>query len=325
MLWLPSISIAGDMRMTVCNTCGQPGGDSPFCVNCGANLSTQLSSRAIQPSNPITQPASPSAQPVSPGFQPPSAGMPSPSFAGQQTKSPARSVDRRVLAAIVAVLVIAVLTVAALVFLKPVTSGGEPTTPSIPLPAPSSTSEQLAPISTVTVVTTTVSSAALSIPTGTPGTVSATALSSTSTADDSVDDMGNRISYAAARAVDGDVTTAWRAATGNGVGQELVLRLPGRFLLTSVGLIPGYDKVDAKSGIDRFQQNRRIARVSWSFDDKVQVPQDFQDNRSMQTTAVNVVATTVRIRVESSRAPANSTEPRDFIAISEVSFQGLPM
>ena len=309
--------------MTVCATCGQPGGDSPFCVNCGAKLSTQPSNRAIQPSNPTMQPTSPSAQPMSPGLQLPSPGMP-PSIAVQPTKSSAWSVDRRVLAAIVAAVVVAVLTVAALVFLKPASSGGEPTTPSIP-PAPSSTSQQLAPISTVTVVTTTVSSAALTRPTGTPGTVSATALGSTSTAADSVDDIGNPISYAAARAVDGDVTTAWRAATGNGVGQELVLRLPGRFLLTSVGLIPGYDKVDAKSGIDRFQQNRRIARVSWSFDDDSPVPQDFQDNRSMQTTPVNVVTTTVRIRVESSRAPANSTEPRDFIAISEVSLQGLPM
>jgi hypothetical protein len=169
----------------------------------------------------------------------------------------------------------------------------------------------------------TASASASTRPTGQPQPVGAVASSSTSTAADSVDDQGNTISYAAAKAVDGDQATAWRAASGDGVGQELVLRLPARYALTSVGLVPGYNKVDGTTGKDRFRQNRRISRVTWTFDDGSSVGQDFTDDRTLQTIPVNATTGSVRIRIVSSLPPADAADPRDFIAISEVGFQGV--
>ena len=147
-------------------------------------------------------------------------------------------------------------------------------------------------------------------------------VSASSTAPDSVDDKGATISYTAQNAVDGNAATAWRADEGDGVGQELVLTLPASTPLTSVGLVPGYDKVDPTTGIDRFPQNRRVARVSWTFDDGTRVEQAFQDSRTLQKISVNTRTTSVRIRILESRPPATPTDPRNFLPISEIALAG---
>ena len=272
--------------MAVCMNCGQQGGELRFCVNCGASL------------------------------------------AQQETRQRSASVDRRLIIGIAAAgVVVALVTVGVLVFVNRSPSAGGDATRASGTAASAdspSTSGASAGASAVTIGSGSVLPSARSTPTGPSQTVSATALSSTSTAGDSVDDQGNPITYAPANAVDGDPTTAWRASTGDGVGQELVLQLPGTYLLTSVGLSPGYDKVDAKTGTDRFRQNRRISSVTWTFDDGSTVAQNFKDDRAVQVTAVNVITRTVHIRITSSLPPADTTDPRDFVAISDVSFQGLP-
>ena len=77
------------------------------------------------------------------------------------------------------------------------------------------------------------------------------------TAPDSVDDAGNPTSYGAEHVLDEDPTTAWRVE-GDGSGATITVTLSGPARLTQVGLIPGYAKTDATSGVDRFAQERRI-------------------------------------------------------------------
>jgi len=174
--------------MAVCMNCGQQGGELRFCVNCGASL------------------------------------------AQQETRQRSASVDRRLIIGIAAAgVVVALVTVGVLVFVNRSPSAGGDATRASGTAASAdspSTSGASAGASAVTIGSGSVLPSARSTPTGPSQTVSATALSSTSTAGDSVDDQGNPITYAPANAVDGDPTTAWRASSGDGVRQELVLQLP---------------------------------------------------------------------------------------------------
>ena len=272
--------------MAICAACGQDAGDSRFCVSCGASLAGQ----------------------------PPRSGM----------------IDQRLIVG-VAVVIFALVVAVVLVVVNrgPDTAGAGGTTASTtagqaPSSATAQTGDDSGPPSTVvTIGSRTAGSNAPSSPSGQPQLVVAVAVSATSTAAESVDDQGNPISYAPANAVDGDLATAWRAAAGDGIGQELVLQLPKRYALTSVGLVPGYNKVDGATGKDRFRQNRRISRVTWTFDDGSSVGQDFKDDRTLQTIQVNSTTGSVRIKIVSSIPPDDATDPREFIAISEVSFQGV--
>jgi hypothetical protein len=125
--------------------------------------------------------------------------------------------------------------------------------------------------------------------------------------------------YDAANVLDGRADTAWRVP-GDGIGEELRFTLPGPTRLVSVGLIPGYDKVDACSGDDRFPQHRRVTQVLWLFDDGSQVNQVFQDDRAMQVIPVDVVTSTVTLRVLGSTPPG----VLDYTPISEVQLKGSP-
>ena len=82
--------------------------------------------------------------------------------------------------------------------------------------------------------------------------------------------------------------------------------------LAIIGLIGGYVKVDSLTGVDRFEQNARVRQVQWGFSDGTNsstVTQNLADARSMQTTAVDVVATTVTMTVTAT-APANAMLPK---------------
>jgi len=139
------------------------------------------------------------------------------------------------------------------------------------------------------------------------------------TAPDSTDAAGNPVSYSVANVLDGDPTTAWRVA-GDGVGMEIVLNLGDVFHVTSVGLIPGYAKVDPSTDIDRFVENRRITSVLWDFADGSSVTQTFTDSPTMQSLDVDVTTTWVRLRI------LGTTEDggRDFTPISDVAVMGTP-
>jgi hypothetical protein len=130
---------------------------------------------------------------------------------------------------------------------------------------------------------------------------------------------GQTTQYDAKNVLDGDPTTAWRTA-GDGTGQTLRLALPGRTHLTSLGLIPGYAKVDACTASNRFIQMRKVTGVTWMFDKGASVTQTFVAEPRMQTMKVNVVTASVTLEI------TGTSQPRglDFTPISDVAMEGFP-
>ncbi len=148
---------------------------------------------------------------------------------------------------------------------------------------------------------------------------SADSASADSTSGPSVDDQGNPTSFNASNLIDGLVETAWRA-DGDAAGQEIRFFFSTPVHLTSVGLIPGYDKTDPLTGVDRFPQYRRVSTVEWTTVDGDTVAQDLADDRSPQFIDVDAVTSMVTIRIVSTLSPGDPR--RDFTPISEVFFQG---
>src|SRR5690606_40842109 len=69
---------------------------------------------------------------------------------------------------------------------------------------------------------------------------------------------GNPVSYDAINVTDGDPSTAWRKSSEDWSYDDYILiTFDEPVKLTTVGLIPGYAKVDPGSGTDRFFQNHR--------------------------------------------------------------------
>ncbi|MET0909460.1 MAG: rod shape-determining protein MreC, partial [Ilumatobacteraceae bacterium] len=141
-----------------------------------------------------------------------------------------------------------------------------------------------------------------------------------STAPDGVDGAGNPVSYSVDNTVDGDYETAWRTE-GDGVGETLTYHFAaGSVYVTSVGLIPGYAKIDATDGTDRFLENRRIRAVRWTFDGGVVQQQDFADSRDLQTIDIpGVLTRTITIEI----LETTDHGGRDFTPVSEVQVEGV--
>jgi len=132
----------------------------------------------------------------------------------------------------------------------------------------------------------------------------------------SVDAAGNAVTYEPANIYDGDTSTAWRC-DGNGVGERITIALPEETAIGEVGLVPGYAKTDARSGVDRYAENNRITRVRWLFSDGSSVTQRLDgsaDLRDLQTIRIpKAVTDQVVIEILSS-----TPGPRDTVAISDV-------
>lgn len=143
-------------------------------------------------------------------------------------------------------------------------------------------------------------------------------LRASATARPGVDASGEQVSYGAANLVDGDPTTAWRVS-GDGVG-TIEAQWDEPVALSSIGVVPGYAKVDAADNTDRFHQERRVVAVRCSFDDDPAVSVAFADLAELQSFAVDV--TTRRVTIEITRTTA--APERDFTAISELAFEGHP-
>lgn len=153
-----------------------------------------------------------------------------------------------------------------------------------------------------------------------PGTVLASAVCVSSP---SQDRGGNPVTYEPAKAVDGLLDTAWRC-DGDGAGQRLQISFPGRVTLTSIGMMPGYAKIDPYDGTDRYVQNRRISAVDYTFDDGSTVRQSFDTSasaRSVQAIALPDVSTShvmITILGSVSGETTSGQQPFDKVAISEV-------
>ncbi|CUR53984.1 conserved hypothetical protein [metagenome] len=143
------------------------------------------------------------------------------------------------------------------------------------------------------------------------------------TAPPNLDVHGARVRYVAANMLDGTPSTAWRM-TGDGTGRTLRFSLPGDVVVTSVGLINGYAKLDRDGGrvISWYERNRRVLSVRWTFDDGSTVDQTLKRTRAMQSLEVGPVRTgSVRLTLLEVSAPA-ARNGRNYTPISEVSLVG---
>ncbi|MEV5002968.1 NADase-type glycan-binding domain-containing protein [Nocardioides sp. LML1-1-1.1] len=136
------------------------------------------------------------------------------------------------------------------------------------------------------------------------------------------DRAGKQVRFVAANMWDGKPRTAWRMP-GDGTGQTLTFDLGQDVVITEVGLINGYAKVDGSD--NWYQGNRRIRAVQWEFDDGTRVTQELADRREVQRAELGPIATrTVTVHLLVVTAPGKGPNSRDFTAISELQLLGAP-
>jgi hypothetical protein len=132
------------------------------------------------------------------------------------------------------------------------------------------------------------------------------------------------VRYVAANMLDGVASTAWRMP-GDGTDRTLTFTLRSASVLTRVGLINGYAKVDRRGkgpAINWYNRNRRVTEVEWIFDDGSTVTQSLDKTRRMQTLAIDPVeTTTVKLRLLSVSAPG-ARDGRNYTPISDIALVG---
>lgn len=67
--------------------------------------------------------------------------------------------------------------------------------------------------------------------------------------------------------------------------------------VTSVGLEPGYDKIDAATGRDRWNENRHVTAVTYVFDDNTRVSVTLDGSRRVQQHRLDVPITTRSVKM----------------------------
>jgi hypothetical protein len=136
-----------------------------------------------------------------------------------------------------------------------------------------------------------------------------------------VDSAGNDVTYEPQLTLDSRTDTAWRCP-GSAVGMQLVYEFAGPVTVTSVGLVPGYAKVDPADGADRFAENRTVTAVTWRFDGGQSHEQRIPAPRaSLATSDLPDEVRTTRVVLEIA-GTGNDAAERDFTAISDVRFTG---
>ena len=153
-------------------------------------------------------------------------------------------------------------------------------------------------------------------------------VTATCVAPEATDGGGNSVDYAPSNLLDGDRTTAWRCP-GDASGHVVEFDLLGTYGTTanvaSVGIVPGYDKVDPYTGVDRFTEMRRVASATWtcvnaSGYQTYSANQQYSPTRDMQMSYVPLTACArLRLRIDSTLLPGGSL---DFTPISEVTITG---
>jgi hypothetical protein len=135
------------------------------------------------------------------------------------------------------------------------------------------------------------------------------------------DSAGTTVTYEPASTLDDVPATAWRCP-GSAVGQQLVYDFGAAVTLTSVGLVPGYAKVDPVDGTDRFAENRTVTAVVWRFDDGTEQRQTIADPGPTPATVEIPGGISTRRLVLEIAGTGNDGAVRDFTAISEAQFAG---
>jgi hypothetical protein len=136
------------------------------------------------------------------------------------------------------------------------------------------------------------------------------------------DAAGTFFSYEPANTIDGVPDTAWRVP-GNGSGEWIKLDYGREVTVSKVGIIPGHDKVDPESGVDRFFQLYVVRRASIEFSDGTVKEKLFDRDRDLQWLQLDSpeVTTMVRIDIKDSyppHDPPGADEPVEEAAISEI-------
>ena len=136
-------------------------------------------------------------------------------------------------------------------------------------------------------------------------------------------DTNNKpVRYGPGNLFDAKPRTAWRMP-GDGAGTTLTFTLDRSVVLTEVGLINGYAKIDGPD--NWYQANRRIRAVQWEFDDGTRVTQTLTEKRSLQALSIDPVETSrVRLHLLAVSQPATGDKGRNYTAISEISLRGAP-
>ena len=136
-----------------------------------------------------------------------------------------------------------------------------------------------------------------------------------------VDSAGATVTYEPERLFDGDPVTAWRCP-GSAVGTQLTFAFGDTMTVTSLALVPGYDKIDPLDGIDRFTENRTVTAVVWRLDDGSSYRQEIPSpGRSLAEFALPSPVDTSSVTLEIA-ATGNDGARRDYTPISEVRIQG---
>jgi len=143
------------------------------------------------------------------------------------------------------------------------------------------------------------------------------------TAPPALDLSGDMVPYDAHNLLDGVESTAWRMA-GDASGDTLTVTLPTASVVTKVGLINGYAKVDHDTRgheTNWYDRNRRVLEVEWIFDDGTSVVQHLDETRRMQTLEVGPIETsTIQVRIMIVTPPGD----RNYTAISDLLIEGAP-
>jgi hypothetical protein len=176
----------------------------------------------------------------------------------------------------------------------------------------STTTTTTAPSTTTTTAPTTTTTAA-----GPPRALPIARVAVPGTAANGNDACGDPTSYGAGNLTDGNAQTAWRV-DGDASGEWLTIALDGPHRIRSVGLVPGYAKVDPCDGTNRFAENRRPTAVTWQFEDGTQTTQRLRDAGEMQTVSVDAQASIIRMRLDS----VTGNPGRDYTAVSEIAVTG---
>lgn len=122
---------------------------------------------------------------------------------------------------------------------------------------------------------------------------------------------------------DGKPRTSWRMP-GDGTGETLTFDLGQDVVITEVGMINGYAKVDGPD--NWYRGNRRIRAVQWEFDDGTRITQEFADGQRIQMADIGPVETsTIRVHLLTVTEPGKGANGRDYTAISEIRFLGAPV
>jgi hypothetical protein len=135
-----------------------------------------------------------------------------------------------------------------------------------------------------------------------------------------VDSRSNQVEYKAEYAINGDPETAWQCR-GDGAGETLVLDLGGTFPVVSVGLVPGYTKVDPHDGTEWYPLNRRLTEVRWHFDDHTTADQKIDPDpalREVQVLELDEAVDATLLTLEIVSSVPGSSEAHPNIAVSDI-------